>query len=54
MNKLCSLISTSYFNMPIQDCFMDLILKCCPNELPSIRGALLVVGLESAVLLGKN
>ena len=40
--------------MPCQECLIDALLTCCPKDVPSIREALLVVGLESALLLGMH
>ena len=39
---------------PVKDCLIGILLACCPNELPNIREALLVIGLESALMVGKR
>ena len=40
--------------MSCQECLLDALITCCPKEVPSIKDALLVIGLESALLLGKK
>ena len=40
--------------MSCQECLLDTLITCCPKEVPSIKDALLVIGLESALLLGKR
>ena len=40
--------------MSCQEWLLDVLLTCCPKDVPSIKESLLVVGLESALLLGKN
>jgi len=38
---------------PVKEFLIGTLVACCPNELPNMRESLLVIGLESAVLLGK-